>query len=74
MNINNVLNCNPSRTIGALASRAFPDRTPAKSANSFGFHACLYNCAKGIRASDTSLSYMRDFWAYNATTFYTVCR
>ena len=75
MNIGDVLGCNPGYTIGTVASRAFPDRTPARRYNSFGFHACSYNtCARSIKASDTSLSYMTDFWTYNATTFYTVCR
>ena len=75
MNIEDALSCNPSGRVAILANNAFPNSSlPAQYfKNAFGFHTCQ-NCDKTLQGSDMALTYMRDFWQLNMTTFYTVCR
>ena len=74
MNIGDSLGCNPAYGIADLTKIALPNfYQNAHAYNAFGFYACQY-CNKTLRGTDLALDSMVDFWAYNATTFYTVCR
>ena len=75
MNIGDVLSCNPSSGVAAVANIAFPNLSPPAhdGINAFGFHLCV-TCNKTLQASNDALSYMRGFWQSNMNTFYTVCR
>ena len=74
MNIGDSLGCSPTYGIANLTKIAFPNLYQnARAYNAFGFAECQY-CNKTLRGTDLALASMVDFWAYNATTFYTVCR
>ena len=73
MNNGNVLGCDPASGVANVINIAYPKlRPPATYKNSFGFQQCQF-CNKTIRDSEFAVSYMNDFWQYNALTFYTVC-
>ena len=74
MNNGNVLGCNPSGGVAAVANIAFPDLpSPPYGGNAFGFVFCD-NCSKTLYGSGNALWYVQGFWKSNMTTFYTVCR
>ena len=77
MNIGDVLGCNPSGGVAAVANIAFQSLSPPaqNGINAFGFHVCGSNyCSKTLQASNSALTYMRGFWQSNMTIFYTVCQ
>ena len=74
MNIGDSLGCAPNADIANLTKIAFPNLYQnAHTSNSFGFVHCQH-CNKTLQDSYLALQSMVDFWAYHATTFYTVCR
>ena len=74
MNNGDSLGCNPTYGIANLTKIAFQNfYQNAHFYNAFGFAQCQY-CNKTLPGSDGALDSMVDFWAYHATTFYTVCR
>ena len=74
MNNGNSLGCTPTFGIATLTKIAFPNLYQnARAYNAFGFYKCQH-CNKTLQGSYLALDSMTDFWAYHATTFYTVCR
>ena len=75
MNIGYSLRCSPSYAIASLANNTFPNSMSlhANHQKSFGFFNCS-TCSKTIQGSMDALTYMSDFWVFNDTRFYTVCR
>ena len=72
MNIGDVLNCNPSDHIAAVANIAFPNSSPkAEASKSFGFHTCN-SCSKTL-GQDNSLLFIQG-WQSSTNTYYTLCR
>ncbi|CAH1225283.1 OIT3 [Branchiostoma lanceolatum] len=71
--INNVLNCNPSSGVAAVANLAFS--AGATSSRSFGFHYCTTNtCQRRIAQSSASLSYTGAAFPNGDRIVYTVCK
>ena len=74
MNIRDSLGCPPNAAIANLTKIAFQNfYQNAHFYNAFGFYQCQH-CNKAIQGSRLALQSMADFWYYNTTTFYTVCR
>ena len=74
MNNGDSLGCTSTYRIANLTIIAFANlRHNAHPGNAFGFYAC-HHCNKTLQGSYLALQSMTDFWYYNKTTFYTVCR
>ena len=74
MNIGDSFSCPPNVWIRSLTGIAFLKfYQNAHAYNAFGFYACQY-CNNTLKGSETALQSMADFWYYNTTTFYTLCR
>ena len=74
INIGDVLGCNPSGGVAAVANIAFPNLSPPaqNGINAFGFFGCD-NCSKTFRGSSNALFQTKGFWKSKMKTLYTVC-